>query len=327
VPAKTWLCAQCRTYNKADACQCVVCDEHRPATASKSWKCAECGTANDSCDDVCLVCAGERPTHPAPAPVKPKPEPIPPKPKPFKPTKPAPEPIPTPTPTLKLPLRTPPPTVTSTRAPAPTPSKAALDWQCGICRTSNRADCADCVVCGAVRGSTGATEELFYGTPGIPSTPSFTPKSEARSRLALKALLSIAAVVAVLGGALFIADHGGSSSSAAPAPTSSTDAASATCPDRIAEKIPQGTGARLVQAFVTSNKEIVLCRTEGGQLYYFGDFTDDPNSSIVIPARSSAGGFTADNGPYRYVIADGYVTIYQNGNQIGREQLTRETPN
>ncbi|MFD3612825.1 hypothetical protein ACFWXA_33100 [Streptomyces atroolivaceus] len=107
-------------------------------------------------------------------------------------------------------------------------------------------------------------------------------------------------------------DTNGSSSTAAP------------CPGRIADSLPSGDGAELVTAFRTKNKQITLCRTGGGDLYYFGEFSDQREPGIAMPAEETSDGYEARNGPYSYRIADGSVTIYQNDAQIGRESLTPE---
>ena len=331
-----WSCAECGTSNGAGDRSCLVCASPRPKQPARVR--AEPGPTAPKAHPPTAT--------PTPAPRKPKPTPAPPRPTPA-PAKPTPEP--------------PRPTGPGTRpgpAAAPTPAPLASSapppgWRCLACLTSNEATRTDCVVCRVRRGSTEAPGragpgltgsssaarapgphspapgEMFFGTP-TPDRRSFTPPPEPvrpaasgtrRRRPAVWALASIA-VLAAGAGAMSLVEHTESGNRAITTPPSSTAAAAATCPARIAGQIPQGAGARLVAAFLTSNKEIVICRTEGGKLYYFGDFTDDPSSSILIPAESSAGGFTAVNGLYRYVIDDSYVTIFHNGAQIGREHLT-----
>ncbi|MFG2648340.1 hypothetical protein [Streptomyces sp. NPDC048436] len=96
------------------------------------------------------------------------------------------------------------------------------------------------------------------------------------------------------------------------------------CPGRIASALPSGEGAELVKAFRTKNKQITLCRTESGRLYYFGEFSDHREKGIAMPAEKTSDGYEARNDPYRYRIHDGVVTIYQNGRRIGQEDLTSE---
>jgi hypothetical protein len=98
----------------------------------------------------------------------------------------------------------------------------------------------------------------------------------------------------------------------------------AACPARIAAELPDGDGAELVAAYRTSNKQITLCRTASGALYYYGEFSDGRDKGIAMEAEETGGGYEAVNGPYRYEIHDGVVTIYQSGRQIGEEELTPE---
>jgi hypothetical protein len=111
-------------------------------------------------------------------------------------------------------------------------------------------------------------------------------------------------------------DSGGGS------PDSDGTTVAATCPDRIAAELPDGDGAELVQAFRTSNKQITLCRTTSGTLYYYGEFSDGREKGIVMEAEQTGEGYEARNDPYRYEIHGGVVTIYRSGAQIGEEDLT-----
>ncbi|QTZ93808.1 hypothetical protein [Streptomyces auratus] len=96
------------------------------------------------------------------------------------------------------------------------------------------------------------------------------------------------------------------------------------CPTRIADELPSGDDAELVEAFHTGNKQITLCRTSGGKLYYFGEFSDHREPGIAMPAKRTSDGFEASNPPYRYDIHDSVVTIYKSGTRIGQEELTGE---
>ncbi|MER5772399.1 hypothetical protein [Streptomyces sp. NPDC001985] len=111
--------------------------------------------------------------------------------------------------------------------------------------------------------------------------------------------------------------------SAGPSPAPSGNAPGS-CPSRIAAELPKGAGASLEVAYRTGNKQIVLCRTKGGELYYFGEFSDRREAGVSMRARGTSEGYTARNGPYRYEIRGGVVTIYESGRRIGRESLTRE---
>ncbi|WP_395572432.1 hypothetical protein [Streptomyces sp. BK79] len=99
---------------------------------------------------------------------------------------------------------------------------------------------------------------------------------------------------------------------------------SATCPARIAAELPGGGDAELVKAFRTSNKQITLCRTASGTLYYYGEFSDGREPGIAMEAERTSTGFEARNGVYRYEIHDGVVTIYESGTRIGEETVVPE---
>ncbi|WP_431041663.1 hypothetical protein ACQUSR_06905 [Streptomyces sp. P1-3] len=103
-----------------------------------------------------------------------------------------------------------------------------------------------------------------------------------------------------------------------------SESSTRSCPERIAAALPGGGGAELVKAFRTKNKQIVLCRTGGGTLYYFGEFRDRREKGIAMPATKTSEGYEARNGSYRYSIHDGVVTIYESGRRIGEEKVTPE---
>lgn len=96
------------------------------------------------------------------------------------------------------------------------------------------------------------------------------------------------------------------------------------CPGRIAAELPEGDGAELVQAFRTKNKQITLCRTASGTLYYYGEFSDGREQGIAMKARTTSNGYEARNGVYRYVVHGGVVTVYESGRKIGEERLQPE---
>ncbi|MFF5298672.1 hypothetical protein ACFY5F_04860 [Streptomyces sp. NPDC013161] len=109
-----------------------------------------------------------------------------------------------------------------------------------------------------------------------------------------------------------------------PSDDSGKSPSAASCPTRIADELPSGDGAELVKAFRTSNKQITLCRTTAGELYYFGEFSDHREAGIAMHAKQTSDGYEATNSPYRYVIHDGVVTIYRSGTRIGQEELEDE---
>ncbi|WKX73093.1 zinc finger protein [Streptomyces sp. XD-27] len=105
-----------------------------------------------------------------------------------------------------------------------------------------------------------------------------------------------------------------------------SESSAPSCPERIAAALPDGggSGTKLVKAFRTKNKQIVLCRTGGGKLYYFGEFKDRREKGIAMSATETSDGYEARNGAYRYRIHDGVVTIYESDRRIGEEDLTPE---
>ncbi|MEU0523633.1 hypothetical protein [Streptomyces niveus] len=105
---------------------------------------------------------------------------------------------------------------------------------------------------------------------------------------------------------------------------SSPSSTATPCPSRIAEAVPDGKSSKLVEAFRTHNKQITLCRTSDGKLYYYGEFSDRREKGIAMPAEKTNDGYVARNAPYKYVIQDGAVTIYESNRRIGQEKLTPE---
>lgn len=116
------------------------------------------------------------------------------------------------------------------------------------------------------------------------------------------------------------------SSSSAPDGSDASPSATVPCPTRITDELPSGDGAELIEAFRTGNKQITLCRTTAGRLYYFGEFSDHREPGIAMPAKRTSEGYEASNPPYRYDIHDGVVTIYKSGTRIGQEELKEEEP-
>ncbi|MFJ9855372.1 hypothetical protein [Streptomyces sp. NPDC101150] len=115
------------------------------------------------------------------------------------------------------------------------------------------------------------------------------------------------------------------SGSSTPDDSDTSPSTAASCPTRIADELPSGDGAELVKAFHTKNKQITLCRTGEGKLYYFGEFSDHREPGIAMPAERTSDGYEASNPPYRYDIHDGVVTIYKSGTRIGQEKVTPDT--
>ncbi|MHC0430645.1 hypothetical protein ACX6XY_10695 [Streptomyces sp. O3] len=116
----------------------------------------------------------------------------------------------------------------------------------------------------------------------------------------------------------------GSDSSTPDDADASPTAAAPSCPTRIADELPSGDGSELVEAFRTGNKQITLCRTPAGTLYYFGEFSDRREPGIAMPARRTSDGYEARNPPYRYRIHGDTVSIYKSGTRIGQEELSPE---
>ncbi|MFC4561915.1 hypothetical protein ACFO4E_08615 [Nocardiopsis mangrovi] len=92
------------------------------------------------------------------------------------------------------------------------------------------------------------------------------------------------------------------------------------CPQRLAERLPE-TDASLVEAFQTADKQITICETESGVLYYFGEFTDREDPGVMVPAEQTADGYEASNDEYVYEITESEVTVRHNGTPIAREDL------
>ncbi|MFD9207811.1 hypothetical protein ACFVZM_16245 [Streptomyces sioyaensis] len=112
--------------------------------------------------------------------------------------------------------------------------------------------------------------------------------------------------------------------SSTPDGSDTSPSTAASCPTRIADELPSGDDAELITAFHTKNKQITLCHTSGGKLYYFGEFSDHREPGIAMPAKRTSNGYEASNPPYRYVIHDSVVSVYKSGTRIGQEELTSE---
>ncbi|MCG5214040.1 hypothetical protein [Streptosporangium sp. KLBMP 9127] len=98
------------------------------------------------------------------------------------------------------------------------------------------------------------------------------------------------------------------------------------CPDRVVEMLPRSETAELVAAYSTANKQIILCRGNSGQVYYYGEYTGQPDTGLAFPAEETPYGYVALNGSYAYEVRGNEVIITRNGDQIGREDLTTLQP-
>jgi hypothetical protein len=154
-----------------------------------------------------------------------------------------------------------------------------------------------------------------------PPRPVYTPPRKSKSSGCVGGCVGFVVLLFLLG--LFAKGCDGAFDSSDSGGTNDTTVA-ATCPARIADQLPDGDGAELVEAFRTSNKQITLCRTTSGTLYYYGEFSDRREAGIAMEAEQTSEGYEARNGPYRYEIHGNVVTIYQSGTQIGEEDLTPE---
>ncbi|MFE5947003.1 hypothetical protein [Streptomyces sp. NPDC056480] len=165
-----------------------------------------------------------------------------------------------------------------------------------------------------------------YTRPTSYDPPTYRPPvKEKKSRGCLFFFIVIAVLVvlgvrngwfASIGDA--IEDAGAKPATSSPRPTGTA------CPSRIADALPSGDGAALVEAFRTENKQITLCRTRSGKLYYYGEFSDRREPGIAMKAEKTSDGYEATNSPYRYVIHGDTVTVYKSGTRIGREDLSPE---
>lgn len=154
-----------------------------------------------------------------------------------------------------------------------------------------------------------------------PPRPVYTPPRKSKDRGCVSGCVGVVVLLFLLG--LFAKGCEGAFDSADSGGTNDTGVA-ATCPTRIAAELPDGDGAELVEAFRTSNKQITLCRTTSGTLYYYGEFSDGREPGIAMKAEQTSEGYEARNGPYRYEIHGKVVTVFQSGRQIGEEDLTPE---
>lgn len=329
-----WRCAACDVFNGPAEKVCRACDTERsrppgrkpsPAKPSGNWNCVQCRTNNGPEDLRCIGCdtGWKAATKKASGPKKAT-----------GPKKPAPRrPAAKKTAAAK--------TTAATKATAPsktttrkTTARPTTPEGTATARAPSRGDVPTEVFYPSASG--GYTPATSVPTPSPPPSalaPPYTPpyrspsyrppkrstagKGLARGCLGLVAAFFLLPLAFKGCQSVLMPDSDGSGSGG----TSST---AAPCPGRIAKAIPSGDGAELVRAFRTNNKQITLCRTSGGGLYYFGEFSDHREAGIAMPAKETSDGYEATNGPYSYRIDENTVTIYQNGSRIGRESLRPE---
>lgn len=317
-----WRCTACDVYNvpAATACQACDTDRSRPpvrkrslAEPSSNWNCAQCGTNNGRNDLSCLGCAtGWKAATKKPAPKEPSPR------------KSAAKKVAAPKPTTAKKATAPRKTTTrkTTSSPTVPPRREPTE-----------------VFYPSAPGGYAPPSAAPAPPPPVPAprytpppyTPSYRPPSYGPPKrsgkgkgcaLGCLGLFVVMFLLPMLSRG--IQDLLASESDASRSGSGSTTPTTASCPDRIAEAIPAGHGAELVKAFRTENKQITLCRTSGGGLYYYGEFSDQREPGIAMPAEETSSGFEARNDPYSYRIDGDTVTVYRDGNRIGRETLIPE---
>lgn len=327
-----WRCTACDIYNGPAAKACQVCDTERstppirkpsPARPSGDWNCTQCGTNNGQADLSCIGCAtGWKTATKKAAPKKPSPR------------KPAAKKLAAAKTTTAKKTTTPRKTTTKKTTTDPTvPRGTATPRPTSPPRTEPTEVFYPSASGGYAPPS--ATPAPPPPAPAPPYTPPpYTPpyrppsyrpptKRTSKGKSCGLGCLGVFAVMFLLplmsGGcdALMTPDSDDSGSGG-------TTSTAASCPGRIAEAIPSGDGAELVKAFRTKNKQITLCRTSGGRLYYYGEFSDHREPGIAMRAKETSDGYEARNDPYSYRIDGDAVTIYRDGNRIGRETLSPE---
>lgn len=351
-----WRCADCDTFNAPAQKACIICDGTRkvlstpaaapprktaPRSAAKrpssvkptaDWRCTRCDTNNSKADTSCIVCdthwkAAARPPVKAakkapakkatpvldgpkrPAPAKPTPKKSASRPRPSSPTGST-----STTPRLAAPSREslfhPPPGDTTGFTPirpGPAPSASAPPWVAPATTAPPRWEPPP--TSAPVIEGTGCLKKVI-GWVVIPVLVFSVGKS------CVNAMSSSDNT----SGSSY--PTGATVTTSTPAGTPTASGSAAPCPARIAANLPSGAGSQLVKAFRTTNKQITLCLTRDGRLYYFGEFSDRREPGIAMPARTTSGGYEANNPPYRYVIQGNIVTVYNSGTQVGREELT-----
>ncbi|MFE0733362.1 zinc finger protein [Streptomyces sp. NPDC058855] len=329
-----WKCADCDNNNGPKDAACSICGSTRrapmprpaapsrpaakrpsPARPAGDWQCGVCRASNSARNLSCVGCGKSWRTSAGPA---------------RKPSSPG----------TSTPRRTAP--GASTTKPRTPSTPASGSGTGGTGRAAPRR--AATPGTSGTGGSGGRPTGVFYPPPGgtgytptpprrtappapaPPSrpvyTPPYRPPAKKKSNGCLAGCLTLIGALVALGVASSVFRSFEESDADGSRPTARPSATAASCPSRVAEALPKGEGAELVDAFHTEDHRITLCETASGQLYYYGEFRDGREPGIAMKARRTSGGYEATNSPYRYVIRDGTVSIYKSGSRIGREEVT-----
>ncbi|WNI16102.1 hypothetical protein [Actinacidiphila sp. ITFR-21] len=109
-------------------------------------------------------------------------------------------------------------------------------------------------------------------------------------------------------------------------PAAGAPAAPAPCPAAADAGLPadQRSHAVLVHHYTTALHDITLCRTAYGNVYYHGVWRDPAKKgAVTLPATAlPGGGWEAANGPYRYIVERGWVTVAHTGRPTKRYRIT-----
>ncbi|GAA2015758.1 hypothetical protein GCM10009799_49910 [Nocardiopsis rhodophaea] len=115
---------------------------------------------------------------------------------------------------------------------------------------------------------------------------------------------------------------------AAPPPTpaspderASSAPSASDCPVRITQQFPEPEEGALVEAFMSADKLITLCRTDSGRLFYYGEYFAEPEQGTLVPAEATDNGYVAENGPFRYEIVGDEVIVFRDGEELSRDLL------
>ncbi|WP_369147183.1 hypothetical protein [Streptomyces sp. R44] len=342
-----WRCKDCGSNTGPGETPCGICGSTRkdpiappaapsrpaakrpsPARPSGDWQCRACRATNPARRLDCVGCGKSWKTSGEPAPKKTAPKKTPPKTTAKKTTPTTPKTTAKKTTTAKAtpprmtPPRTTPPKKAAPRKTAPPRTGGSTARPTGVFYPPPPTT-------GYTAPPPRATTAPPYTPPPRYTPPPYTPppyRPPARkSKGCLYSCLGVVGGLVLLGivqsvviGSL---DSGGADD---PKPTSSAGGTGTACPSRIASALPSGDGATLVEAFRTDDHRITLCRTAAGKLYYYGEFRDQREAGIAMPAKKTGDGYEANNSPYRYVISGSTVSIYKSGSRIGREELTPE---
>ncbi|WP_406505873.1 hypothetical protein [Streptomyces sp. NBC_00212] len=337
-----WRCADCDQVNGPEDRSCGACDSTRraatpregsagakppsaprspakrpaPARPSGDWRCSKCDTNNDASDLSCIGCGTSWKAATKKPPSRKTAGPGGTKASGTRPTG-----ARTSAPKRPTPKRSasPPPRTPRASAPPPTGATSAHVHPEGVFYPPPST---------SGYSPTAPRPSAPYPPPApapppyfVPHTPYAPPKRRPNGCIGCLTAIGLVFVLAVFAdGCKSLLDSGPAQAN----PSSSPSSGAGPCPSRISAKLPRGDGAVLVEAFRTANKQITLCRTAAGSLYYFGEFSDRREPGIAMSAKKTGSGYEADNAPYRYVIHDGVVTIYESGNKIGQETLTPE---